>query len=193
MRIDNEERFWIDSVEGLLGLVDIGAVELQALNVSVDDLERPDQLVFSLPGKDWKKAVETATRATKVAAADRPSGAPPVAPLASEPKAGAPPLPTLIASPGSQPPAPKSRPWLHNTCIRSLAGTGVLGTVGLVFGWQANSAQAEVEGAMVWGPAAMSADARGRAYGQAATTLLISAGVTAAVAAVSCVATMRSR
>jgi bifunctional non-homologous end joining protein LigD len=62
VRIDGEDRFWIDSVEGLLGLVEIGAVELSALNATIDDLERPDQLVFALPARDWRKAVDIAMR-----------------------------------------------------------------------------------------------------------------------------------
>jgi bifunctional non-homologous end joining protein LigD len=62
VRIDGEDRFWVDSFEGLLGLVEIGAVELSALNATIDDLERPDQLVFALPARDWKKAVDAAVR-----------------------------------------------------------------------------------------------------------------------------------
>ena len=65
VRIDGHDLVWIDSVEGLLGLVEIGAVELSAWNATIDDLARPDMLVFSLPageGNEWKKAVETALR-----------------------------------------------------------------------------------------------------------------------------------
>ena len=65
VRIDGEDRFWIDSLDGLLGLVEIGAVELHACNVTIDDIERPDMLVFSLAARadaDWKKVVETAVR-----------------------------------------------------------------------------------------------------------------------------------
>jgi bifunctional non-homologous end joining protein LigD len=65
VRIDGEDRFWIDSVDGLLGLVGIGAVELGAWNATIDDLERPDMLVFSLPAREgaaWKNAVDTALR-----------------------------------------------------------------------------------------------------------------------------------
>jgi bifunctional non-homologous end joining protein LigD len=57
-------RLWVDSVEGLLGLVRaVGAVELHPWNASVDDIERPDQLVFDLdPGKgvEWPFVVDTA-------------------------------------------------------------------------------------------------------------------------------------
>jgi len=41
-------RFWIDGMEGLSGLIEMGAVELHAANVTIDDLERPDMLVFSV-------------------------------------------------------------------------------------------------------------------------------------------------
>jgi bifunctional non-homologous end joining protein LigD len=64
IRIDDGYRFWVDSVDGLLGLVEIGAVELHAWNVTVDDLERPDLLVFSIAAGTGaaKRAVETALR-----------------------------------------------------------------------------------------------------------------------------------
>jgi len=127
--------------------------------------------------------------ATKTAAAEYP----PVAPLAVEPSPNAPGLPTLIASAETAPPPQRPRLWLRNTCAGSLTGTGLLGVGALVFGWQARSAQAEAESAVIWDDAAVRADERGRTYGQIATTLLISAGVTAAIAAVSCVATTRSR
>jgi bifunctional non-homologous end joining protein LigD len=59
---DKEGRVWIDSVEGLLALAERGVVELSAVNATIDDPERPDQLVFALPAKDLKKAVDTAER-----------------------------------------------------------------------------------------------------------------------------------
>lgn len=121
---------------------------------------------------------------SKVAAADNAAALMPLVPRSSD--AAAP--PTLIASGGTPPPAPRERPWLRNTCIGSAVGTALLGAGGLVFGWQARSAQAETERAMIWDAAAVGADERGRAYGQVATTLLISAGVTTAIAAASCIA-----
>jgi bifunctional non-homologous end joining protein LigD len=58
-------RLWVDDLAGLLGLVDIGAVELHPWNACVDDIEHPDRLVFDLdPGEGvaWEFVVETAVR-----------------------------------------------------------------------------------------------------------------------------------
>jgi DNA primase len=45
-------RLWVDDLGGLLGLVEIGAVELHPWGATVDDIERPDLLVFDLdPGE----------------------------------------------------------------------------------------------------------------------------------------------
>jgi bifunctional non-homologous end joining protein LigD len=56
-------RLWVDDLEGLLGLVEIGAVELHPWNSTVDDIEHPDRLVFDLdPGEgiEWDFVVESA-------------------------------------------------------------------------------------------------------------------------------------
>lgn len=56
-------RLWVDDLDGLLGLLDIGAVELHPWNATVDDIEHPDQLVFDLdPGTDieWSFVIESA-------------------------------------------------------------------------------------------------------------------------------------
>lgn len=56
-------RLWIDDLEGFLGLVEIGAVELHPWNATVDDIERADRLVIDLdPGQgvEWGAVVETA-------------------------------------------------------------------------------------------------------------------------------------
>ena len=49
-------RLRIDSIDGFLGLVAIGAVELHPRNTTVDDLERPDRIVIDLDpgdGVEW--------------------------------------------------------------------------------------------------------------------------------------------
>jgi bifunctional non-homologous end joining protein LigD len=56
-------RLWVDSLEGLLGLVEIGAIELHTWNATVDDFEHADMLVFDLDpgtGISWSFVVETA-------------------------------------------------------------------------------------------------------------------------------------
>ena len=56
-------RLWVDDVEGLLGLVSIGSVELHPWNATVDDIERADQLVFDIDpgaGVEWQVVVDTA-------------------------------------------------------------------------------------------------------------------------------------
>jgi bifunctional non-homologous end joining protein LigD len=58
-------RLWIDSLDGLLGLVEIGAVELHPWNATVEDFEHPDQLVVDLdPGEgvSWPWTIEAALR-----------------------------------------------------------------------------------------------------------------------------------
>jgi bifunctional non-homologous end joining protein LigD len=56
-------RLWIDDQEGLLGLVDLGAVELHPWAASVDDIEHADTMIFDLdPGEgvQWEFVIETA-------------------------------------------------------------------------------------------------------------------------------------
>ena len=58
-------RVWVDDIEGLIGLVEMDAVELHPWAATVDDIERPDRLVFDLdpgPGVAWPFVVETALR-----------------------------------------------------------------------------------------------------------------------------------
>jgi bifunctional non-homologous end joining protein LigD len=70
MKIEKREggegtRLWVESVEGLLGLVAMDAVELHPWNATVDDLEHPDRLVFDLDPGDgvaWEFVVETALK-----------------------------------------------------------------------------------------------------------------------------------
>src|SRR5829696_9052241 len=56
-------RLWVDSLEGLLGLVTIGVVEVHPWGATVDDIDRPDTLIFDLdPGEgvEWAFVIETA-------------------------------------------------------------------------------------------------------------------------------------
>jgi bifunctional non-homologous end joining protein LigD len=56
-------RLWVDDLAGLLGLLEIGAVELHPWNARIDDIERPDVLVLDLdPGEGvrWEFVIETA-------------------------------------------------------------------------------------------------------------------------------------
>jgi bifunctional non-homologous end joining protein LigD len=56
-------RLWVDDLAGLLGLVEIGAVELHPWNATIDEIEHPDVLVVDLdPGEGvaWEFVIETA-------------------------------------------------------------------------------------------------------------------------------------
>jgi bifunctional non-homologous end joining protein LigD len=56
-------RLWIDDLAGLVGLVQIGAVELHPWNATVDDIEQADRMVFDLdPGEgiEWPFVIDTA-------------------------------------------------------------------------------------------------------------------------------------
>jgi bifunctional non-homologous end joining protein LigD len=56
-------RVWVDDLDGLVGLVAIGAVELHPWNATVDDIEHADRIVIDLdpgPGMPWDFVVETA-------------------------------------------------------------------------------------------------------------------------------------
>src|SRR5206468_2656723 len=66
LRVEKREggqgtRLWVDSLEGFLGLVEIGAVELHPWNACVDDIEHADRIVIDLdPGEgvSWEAVVE---------------------------------------------------------------------------------------------------------------------------------------
>jgi bifunctional non-homologous end joining protein LigD len=54
---------WIDSVDGLIGLVAMGTVEIHPWNATVSDLEHPDRIVIDLdPGEgvEWAFVTDTA-------------------------------------------------------------------------------------------------------------------------------------
>ena len=61
---------WIEDLEGLLGLVDIGAIELHPWNCTVDDLDHPDVLVFDLEGLEWRAVTKAALALRNMLAAD---------------------------------------------------------------------------------------------------------------------------
>ena len=66
-------RLWVDSLEGLLGLLEIGTVELHPWGATIDDIERPDTLVFALEpddGIDGKFVAETALRMRELLSAE---------------------------------------------------------------------------------------------------------------------------
>ena len=62
-------RLWVDSLDGLLGLVAIGAVELHPWNATVESFERADRLVIDLDpgdGVPWEMVVEAALRTREI-------------------------------------------------------------------------------------------------------------------------------
>jgi DNA primase len=61
---------WIEDLEGLLGLVDIGAIELHPWNCSVDDLDHPDTMVFDLEALEWRTVTQAALALRKMLDAD---------------------------------------------------------------------------------------------------------------------------
>jgi bifunctional non-homologous end joining protein LigD len=62
-------RVWVDSLDGLLGLVQMGVVEVHPWAATVDDIEHADMLVFDLdPGEgvEWDFVIESALRMRKL-------------------------------------------------------------------------------------------------------------------------------
>jgi len=58
-------RVWVEDLAGLLGLVEMDVVEVHPWGAMVDDIERPDMLVFDLdPGEgvEWQFVLDTALR-----------------------------------------------------------------------------------------------------------------------------------
>jgi bifunctional non-homologous end joining protein LigD len=70
LRIEKREggegvRVWVDSLAGLLGLVEMDVVEVHPWAATVDDIEHPDLLVFDLDpgaGVAWEFVIESALR-----------------------------------------------------------------------------------------------------------------------------------
>jgi bifunctional non-homologous end joining protein LigD len=93
-------RLWVDDLAGLLGLVEIGAVELHPWNAVVDDIEHADRIVIDLdPGEgvDWDFVVETALAMRDVLIAE-----------------GLKPWPKVTGSKGLHLMAPLPSPMTHN-------------------------------------------------------------------------------
>jgi bifunctional non-homologous end joining protein LigD len=66
-------RLWVDSVAGLVGLAEIGVVEIHPWGSTVDDIEHADMLVLDLdPGEriEWEFVTETALRLREVLAGE---------------------------------------------------------------------------------------------------------------------------
>src|SRR3954464_737979 len=62
-------RLWVDDLQGFLGLVEIGAVELHPWNALVEDFEHADRIVIDLdPGEgvEWDAVVEASLRMREV-------------------------------------------------------------------------------------------------------------------------------
>jgi bifunctional non-homologous end joining protein LigD len=78
LRIDKSDgtrgvRVWVDDLDGLLGLVEMGVIEVHPWGATVDDIEHPDLLAFNLKpgdGLDWDFVVETAERLRELLAAE---------------------------------------------------------------------------------------------------------------------------
>jgi bifunctional non-homologous end joining protein LigD len=58
-------RLWVDSVDGLLGLLAIDVVEIHPWGATVDDVDHPDMLVIDIdpgPSVEWEIVTETALK-----------------------------------------------------------------------------------------------------------------------------------
>jgi DNA primase len=67
---DIDPPVWIENLEGLLRLVDIGAIELHPWNCTVDALDYPDVLVFDLEAIEWRAVTKAALALRNMLAAD---------------------------------------------------------------------------------------------------------------------------
>ncbi|RWM92792.1 MAG: DNA ligase D [Mesorhizobium sp.] len=77
LRVEKREggegtRVWVDDLDGLLGLVEMDAVELHPWNATVDDIEHADRIALDLdPGEgvEWAQVTETALALRDIMAA----------------------------------------------------------------------------------------------------------------------------
>jgi len=66
-------RVWVDDLAGLLGLVDIGVVEVHPWAARVEDIERPDLMILDLDageGIEWPFVLETALHLRDILSAE---------------------------------------------------------------------------------------------------------------------------
>jgi bifunctional non-homologous end joining protein LigD len=66
-------RVWVDDLAGLLGLVDMGVVEVHPWAATIEDIERPDLMIFDLDageGIAWPFVLETAFQLRDILAAE---------------------------------------------------------------------------------------------------------------------------
>jgi DNA primase len=61
---------WVEDLEGLLGLVDIDAIELHPWNSTVNDLDHPDFMVFDIEAIEWRSVTTAALALRNMLAAD---------------------------------------------------------------------------------------------------------------------------
>ena len=73
LREGDAVQVWVDSIAGLLGLVEVGAVEIHPWACVIDDVETPNALTIDIdpgPGVEWSSVVETALAVRSLYAAD---------------------------------------------------------------------------------------------------------------------------
>jgi DNA primase len=61
---------WIDDLEGLLALANIGTIELHLWNCTIDEPNVPDLMVFELEGIEWHAVTQAALALRKTLAGD---------------------------------------------------------------------------------------------------------------------------
>jgi tetratricopeptide (TPR) repeat protein len=97
-----------------------------------------------------------------------------------------PPLITTTAGAPSASRAASRGIWAARSAAAAAGGASLaLGLSGAIVGMRARAMGEIADQSTVWGPQAQEADAQGRAYDRVATVMLVSAGVTALVAAAS--------